>query len=109
MEYLPARLVRGSNRWYIIYYVRDPVTMKWTRERKTFRLNRISNKKQRAILAASIIEDLNNKLPAGWPWNEIDPHLEKKQMNIIDAIEYANKIKCMTKRQATKTFYNSHS
>jgi len=108
MEYLPARLVRG-HRWYIVYYTKNPVNQEWTRERKTFRLNRIKDKRQRAILAASIIDDLNSKLPAGWPWNEIDPHLEKKQMKIIDAIQLATKVKCITKRQATKTFYNSHS
>ncbi len=89
MEYIPARLVKAKDRWYVIYYTQNPVTREFIRERKTFKLNRIKDRRERLRLANSIIQDLNQKLPNGYPWNEIDPNLQLKQTNILVALEYA--------------------
>ncbi len=98
-QYLPARLVKAVDRWYIVYYQTNPGTGKLERFRETHNLNRISDRKLRMEMAKRIIKNLNSKLPLGWPFFDTDENHSKT--NIIDAIELAKKIKCTTDRQRT--------
>ena len=59
-SYIPPRLVKAQQGWYIIYY--HLVAGVWLRERKTFNLNRISNKTRRMERAREIIDQLDGRL-----------------------------------------------
>lgn len=73
-NYRPARLVRGSDRWYILFYQTDPLDDKIKRHRETFELNRIEDPAEREKQANYLIHRLNSYLlPAGYPY-------EKKMM-----------------------------
>lgn len=97
LNYISARLVTGS-RWYIVYYQSDPLTDKRIRFRETYDLNRIPDIRERRRKAYMIIEEINSKLPLGYPFSESNG---LGKTNIIDALEKAGKIKCMTDRKRT--------
>jgi integrase len=66
----PPRLVKGKDRWYIIYYQVNPLTGKRERFRETHGLNRIKNLRERIRHAQAVIRELNRLLPNGYPFGD---------------------------------------
>lgn len=92
-HYLPARLVRGDKKWYILYFQTDPLTGKKKRFRPTFDLNRIKNLNQREIEARNKIIEINRMLPHGYPFVHEASEKRAHIIYLIDAIEKAWVIK----------------
>lgn len=61
-DYIPPRLVKAAQGWYVVYY--HEVAGMWCRERKTFNLNRIRDKRRRLERAREIVEQLDGALSA---------------------------------------------
>lgn len=110
LSYLPARLVIPANKnqaWLIKFYQTNPQTGEREPFRKSYDLNRIKCFKTRKKLAVEIIEDINGKLPTGWPFDNTY-EFSLQQTNIIDAVEYARDIKFNeTDRGGTVNNYGS--
>lgn len=88
--YLPARLVQASDRWYICFYQTNPVTGKRERFRETFDINRVKSIRRRRQMANKRIDEINNQLPLGYPFNEF---IGSDQL-FMDALKDAIAIKC---------------
>ena len=99
LSYLPARLVKGISRWYILYYQVNPLTNQRERFRETYDLNRIVDLNERQIRADKIIEQLNARLPLGFPFESVDA---QSKLNIIKAIQLAFQIKSTSIRKRTQ-------
>lgn len=104
LSHLPARLVIG-HRWYIIYYQVNPSTGKRERFRETFDLNRIKDLKERAKQAQHKLDEINKLLPIGFPFKIDVPR--KGLTPILEAVDFAFKIKMQSDRPRTKTTYTS--
>lgn len=90
LAYLPARLVKGKDRWYILFYQTDPKTGDWKRFRPTYNLNRILNIKERTRLGNRIVKEVNKLLPEGWPLvDQSDP----MNTNILAAYDWLENVK----------------
>jgi len=76
-NFLPARLVKAKDRWYIIYYQTNPFTNDLERFRETHNLNKIKDKRVRLKMAKAIVLDINRKLPLGHPHADIEKVLGK--------------------------------
>ena len=87
LNYLPARLVRGLSRWYILYYQVNPATNQRERFRETYDLNRIVDINERLMRAEKIIEQLNARLPLGFPFESVDA---QSKINIVKAIQWTS-------------------
>lgn len=59
-SYIPPRLVKAAQGWYIIYY--HNLAGEWIRERKTFNLNRIQDKRRRLERSKEIIKQIDSSL-----------------------------------------------
>lgn len=100
-SYIPPRLVKAQQGWYVVYY--HEVAGTWCRERKTFNLNRISDKRRRMDRAHEIIEQLDaglaNKGSGDVEFNALS------QTNIVEAIRFSVDIICQSpKRETRKSF-----
>lgn len=103
-NYIPPRLVKALQGWYIIYY--HQVGGVLVRERKTFNLNRIASKPRRLERAREIIEQLDGNLSAraaqGGGLQELNV---LAQTPIIEAIDFAVNIICQSpKKETQKSF-----
>lgn len=63
--FIPPRIVKGAGGWFILWYEQNPATGDLERFRKTFSLNRIPNKAQRADRARVILQEISRALAAG--------------------------------------------
>ena len=63
LDYYPAQLYTGK-RWYIGYYVTDPLSGKM--KRVTIKWNRIKNLKDRRKEGRQLVKHINEKLARGW-------------------------------------------
>lgn len=102
IDYLPARLVRGKNRWYICYYQTNPSTGIRQRHRESFDIGRLP-KRARLDVAKELIARINAKLPYGFPYNE-DFYSRQVRMNTAQAFELVEKVG-VDLRHATKLSY----
>lgn len=64
-SYIPPRVVRALQGWFILWYEQNPSSGELERFRKTFGLNRIPNKATRAERARAIIQDITRQLASG--------------------------------------------
>ncbi|MEL7120219.1 MAG: tyrosine-type recombinase/integrase [Bacteroidota bacterium] len=106
-KFLPAKLIKGKDRWYILYYQTNPATGQLERFRETRHMNRIKDKRQRSKLATTYIKEINEKLPYGWPF-----HFAKDKDAIIsikEAINLAIKAKLNMTEKNTHRSYDSIS
>ena len=107
--YLPCRLVRGTHRWYFVWYQTNPADGIRKREQRTYDINRIKNKRERLIRAKEIcneINEINEKLPSGWPYRA--KTTAEKVSRLCDAVEFAHSLKIRdSKRKRTHQMYNS--
>lgn len=103
LEYLPPRLVKAKQGWYIIYY--HQVGGKWVRERKTFLLNRIADKKRRMERAREIIEQIETGLSEPADNTAVPPINALKSTPVLEAIQFAANIQMQsTKKETIKSF-----
>lgn len=102
--YIPPRIVKARQGWYVVYY--HEVAGVWCRERKTFNLNRISDKRRRAERAAEIIEQLDGALSSRDVAGIVTPELNiLSGTPVIEAIDFAVSIICQSpKRETQKSF-----
>lgn len=91
--YLPAELKKGRDRWYILYSQTPPGATQRKRFRPTYDLNRIKNFAEREKLAARIVEQINEKLPKGFPY-ENEYSKQRSEMNILEVFLQLKKIQC---------------
>lgn len=105
--YLPARLVKAKDRWYISYYATDPSNSQYTKHRFTGDLNRIKDLKLRARRAKELIEMVNTLLPSGYPYVMPDNKTQKQSTPLIDAINIAIDIKTNGARLRTRQTYHT--
>ncbi len=111
LEYLPARLIEGKRKWYILFYQEQPnakPNQLKRRFRPTFGLNFIPDLIARKRYASLKIKDINKILEKGTPYvypkeRKVKLPVEQtlKDTNIVDALELAEKIKCNTDRERT--------
>jgi integrase len=101
-DYRPARLVKGK-RWYIEYYAEDDSNL-LKRNREYFQFPRIKDMHERMKLALSKVAQINDLLPKGYP-NFLQK--ENSDMLLVDAIEFAMKVKSKTDRSKTILTYRS--
>lgn len=86
-NYLPARLMRGKNTWYIVFYQTNPADGIRRRYRETYDLNRVQRIGERLKLARKLIEDINRKLPFGFPYTENDGDLRWQNKTVLDVMK----------------------
>ncbi len=105
-KFLPARLVKAKDRWYILWYQTDSSTNEFKRIKKTYNLNRIPNKKIREQRAKELLQKLSKLIPHGFPF--IDEQLEGEMLTpLMEAVNIASKIRCQTDRKRTIGMYES--
>lgn len=109
MKYKLAKLNDGGGslekQWFIYYYYEHPETFKFVRFRKWIS-SRIKTGTGRRRKAAELISYFNNQLKRGWdPFSD----QEKRLTNLVEAIEFALKVKARTLGKRTKHTYNSIS
>lgn len=104
--YRRAILVEGK-RWYVEYYQTNPATGKRNRYRETHDMNRIKNLRMRRKLGRLLVEEINQKLPEGYPFMEEYTDVSIKQTGIIEALKTALEIKCRSERDKTRITYES--
>lgn len=97
-EYIPPRLVKAQQGWYVVYY--HMLAGIWTRERKSFNLNRIKDRRQRAQRAQEIIEALENSLSGNTGRVEEQNALGKTPA--VDAIKFAVSLICQSPKKDTR-------
>lgn len=85
-KYLPARLMRGKV-WYIVFYQTDPVDGIRYRHRNSYDLNRIKKVTERLKAARLIIEDLNGKIPHGYPYIGGEEKIEWLHKPLFEAMQ----------------------
>lgn len=78
VDYVPAELREGKI-WYIVYYVRDPISKELTRKRQ--RVKPMSNTKERRRYGKKLAHQLNRKLERGW-----NPFYEQKGSRLITSL-----------------------
>lgn len=105
-EFIPPRIVKGS-RWFITWYETNPQTGALDRFRKTFSLNRIKNKAQRAERARAILQDVAQALAAGgFIYAGQDP-AGQPYTPLGDALALALEIKLQSDSRDTRNTYRS--
>lgn len=90
LPYLSARIVKGRDRWYILYYQSDPETSKLKRFRPTYDLNRIRDITERTRVGEGLVKKINDLLPTGWPFLESD---DPRNQNILEALVWMERMK----------------
>lgn len=104
-NYVSARLVTGK-RWFIQYYVENPVTKKSERFRVSNNFNRIKDKNERMKVALAMVADLNeNLLPFGYPYKT--KNSTPAYINLMDGINLAMSIKARSDRSKTVSSYQT--
>lgn len=98
--YVPPRLVKAQQGWYIVFY--HLVNGVWTRERKTFLLNRIPDKKRRLVRAQEIMDELEGRLSSS---DIAQPRNALYTTPIIEAIRLAESIQCQSPKKETRKTY----
>lgn len=103
--YLPARLVKAKSAWYILFYQTHPTSQKKVRHRQKLGLNRIPDIKTRLSHALKLVDEINEKLPHGYPYK--NPSNELTWTSIDKAMEKALSVKRMDKARKSKNTFRS--
>jgi len=104
IDYRPARLVQTPKRWYFLFYQTNPATGRLERHRLSFDIGYYPAE-HRAAKAQEILEELNRKLPYGYPYDPIQV-AAIKPMTIREGLTKALSY-CQDLRPATLTSYRS--
>ncbi len=126
IEYLPPRLVKSVQGWYVIFYQINPATGKLERERKSYNLNRIKSEGERNKRAQAILKELGKLLPMGYPWvaggqvfelskyrimreKEAEANRPVAERSVMEALVQVTKMKTVGMMPETAKTYNSRS
>lgn len=116
IDWLPARLVKASDRWYISYYAYCPKKGTRRKFRETFNLNRIHNLQKRERRAIHLIELLNWWVDSG---NDPVDFSERAaivaqqkatkvaSISLVEGVELVLQLKEADLRKATMNSYRS--
>ena len=118
--YGPARLVQGSDRWYVLFYALNENGER-QRYRPTFNLNLIKDLTLRKERGETLVEKINWWLSGGndaWLFEELSrvpsiekktkkPHDELEETPVVDAIDFIVKLKSQTTRKDSARSYKS--
>lgn len=69
----PARLVRGTSRWYISFYAVNDLTKRREKFKLTFNLNRITDLRLRARVGEDLAQKITWWMEQGKPISRFDP------------------------------------
>ena len=106
-KFIPPRVLKGAGGWVITWYELNPATGELERFRKTFSLNRIPNKAQRAERARAIMQEITQALAAGgYIYGGHQPAGEQ-YTPIKEALAIALKIKMQYLSGPTQATYKS--
>lgn len=105
-KFLPARLVKGDYRWYIIFYQTDPASGTLLPFRRTYSINRIKDKRRRIKVGNMHVNEINRLLPLGWPFVVEEP---VQNYTLLEAIQLALQAKYNTTERNTHRSYKSIS
>jgi len=105
-SYIPPRVVRARQGWFILWYEKNPAG-ELERFRKTFSLNRISNRSARADRARIILQEITQALAAGG-YIYGGKQAEGAQFTPLGhALELALQIKLQSDSRDTRNSYRS--
>lgn len=126
VEYMPPRLVKAAQGWYVIFYTCHPETLVLERHRKSYNLGRIEKKRERQARADALIEAIEELLPAGYPWignqevydidrfialrNRVQPTILafQSEKSVFECLKFVTDLKCQSDRKETvKTYRNA--
>jgi len=100
-SYIPPRLVKADQGWYILYY--HHLAGEWVRERKTFNLNRIPDKRRRVERAKEIMEQLDGSISTRNIAGMVSPELNALGATpVLEALEFAANIICQSPKAETR-------
>lgn len=68
LQEIPPRLVKAQQGWFFVFYVPLEPGGEPKRDRKSYNLNRIHDKRRRREQAEKILDILEELLPLGYPW-----------------------------------------
>lgn len=85
IRYLPARVVEGKSRWYIVFYQTHPVTHSFDRHRDNPSINRIRDIDERRKYCKKRVKEINNRLPYGYPY-EVEYAALPRYQFLIDVL-----------------------
>ena len=105
-KFRKAKVVDGY-RTYIEYWSQNPITGKLERFRETYGLNRIKDKKERLERAEELKEQINFRLPRGFPFKQDIVKNKVDGQKLLDGIDHAFKLKCQTDSLASLRTYKS--
>lgn len=105
--YIPPRIVKGAEGWWILWYETNPATGKLERFRKTFSLNRIQNKATRSDRARVILQEIAQRLAAGGYIYGGHQPAGQPYTPVKDALEAALQIKMHSNSSDTRNTYRS--
>lgn len=100
-QYIPPRLVKAKQGWYVVFY--HEVSGKWIRERKSFDLNRIKDKRRRLERAREIMQALDTTLMEadGNPITAVEFEVLGKTP-VCEAINFAAGLLCQSPKKDTR-------
>lgn len=101
-EYIPPRLVKAAQGWYVVYY--HKLAGLWVRERKTFNLNRIGEKRRRLERAKEIIRQIDQEL-TGTTGNESE-FAALGKTPLPEAINHAADLLCQSPKKETRKSFD---
>ncbi len=100
-SYIPPRLVKAQQGWYVVFY--HELAGEWIRERKTFNLNRIPDKRRRLERAREIMGQLDGSLSERNVGGLVAPELNALGATpVLEAIEFATNIICQSPKAETR-------
>lgn len=123
VEFIPPRLVKAAQGWYVVFYTPHPETLMLERHRKSYNLNRIPKKRDRQVRAEAILQAVEEVLPYGYPWvagkaiYEIDRFIALRrtesaqalssEKSILECIKFVADLKCQADRKETVRTYRN--
>lgn len=103
-SYIPPRLVKARQGWYVVYY--HKLAGEWQRFRKTFNLNRIVDRRRRLERAREIMKQIDESLIH----DDTEGIAESEfailgKTPLLDALDLAAKIVCQSSKKDTRKSY----
>lgn len=127
VQFIPPRLVKAIQGWYVIFYTPHPVTQDLQRHRISYNLGRIKKKRDRQARADAIMEAIEELLPVGYPWiggdtvYEVDRFIAlhrkmqaatasyKAEKSVLECLLFVTDVKCQSDRYDTVRTYRNAS
>jgi integrase/recombinase XerD len=106
-DFLPPRVVKAKQGWYLEWYEKNPATGQLDRIRKTFSLNRIRSKSQRSLQAQRILVKITQQLLEGGYLYRADGQPKATTYSLDQALDMALKGKLQRASRDTQNSYNS--